>query len=63
MFLYHGDADMTVPIQNTQVTYEQLLANGASSDNLQMITLPGWDHGSAVEPYIEDVVKKLQQLR
>jgi pimeloyl-ACP methyl ester carboxylesterase len=63
MFMYHGDADLTVPISNSQSTYNKLISNGASPERLHLITLPGRDHSSGIEPYIEDIVKKLQELR
>lgn len=59
MFMYHGDADTTVPYQNSVDTYNTLIANGASTDILKFITLPGADHGSGVQPYIEDVLPKI----
>jgi pimeloyl-ACP methyl ester carboxylesterase len=62
VFLYHGEADVTVPFGNSQLTYETLLINGASTDNLQLITLPG-DHTTALEPYIVDIINKLQKLK
>jgi pimeloyl-ACP methyl ester carboxylesterase len=62
VFMYHGDADITVPVQNSQTTYDRLITNGASPENLQLITLPGKDHNTAITPYIEDVVKKLDSL-
>ena len=63
VFLYHGDADMVVPVQNSEQTYERLLANGTDPQHVELIIFPGHSHGSAIEPYIEDVVKKLQELR
>ena len=63
MFMYHGDADVTVPISNSQTTYNKLINNGASPSNLQLITLKGRDHSSGIEPYIEDLVNKLQALK
>ena len=63
IFLYHGDADTTVPLQNSQITYDKLLSNGASPENLQLITIPGGNHSSSVIPYLEDVIKKLQTLK
>lgn len=62
MYMYHGDADTTVPYANSQVVYEQLLANGASPDVVHFITLPGADHGSGLMPYIEDVIPKIMSL-
>jgi len=63
VFLYHGDADVTVPISNSQHTYDELIRQGADPTTLHLITLEGKDHSTAVEPYIEDIVRKLQELR
>lgn len=62
MYMYHGKSDVTVPYQNSVDTYEQLIANGASTSTLKFIELEG-DHGSAIQPYIEDFVPKLLALR
>ena len=62
IFLYHGDADLTVPLGNSQSVYQRLLDNGANATNIELIVLPG-DHTSAVGPYIEDIVKKLQEMK
>lgn len=61
VFMYHGDADTTVPFENSQTTYNKLLANGAGPEDLQLITIPG-DHNTALAPYIENVIEKLQSL-
>jgi len=63
IFMYHGDADEVVPVQNSQATYERLLNNGANPDNLELIILSGHNHGSGVVPYVEDVMKKLQEMK
>jgi len=63
VFLYHGDADVTVPLSNSQVTYEKLIDNGADPDNLKLIVLPGGDHTTAIQPYIKDVLEKLQGMK
>ena len=62
VFLYHGTADTTIPISNTQLTYNELINQGADPSQLEMITLEG-SHSSALEPYIEDLVKKLQEMK
>jgi pimeloyl-ACP methyl ester carboxylesterase len=59
MFMYHGNADTTVPYQNSIDTYNQLIANGASASIVTFTTLEGADHGSGVGPYIEDFVSRL----
>ena len=63
VFLYHGDADVTVPYQNTEVTYQAFLDNGASTETVHLITLPGRDHNNGVEPYVAEVVRKLQEMK
>lgn len=63
VYLYHGDADITVPFQNSVITYERFLANGASESVVEFITLPGATHATGVEPYMDDVIKKLQLLK
>lgn len=62
VFLYHGDADATVPFENTQITYDELIARGADPANLHLITLEGRDHASGLQPYIEDLVRKLELM-
>lgn len=62
VFLYHGTADVTVPYANTQITYEKLLSNGASTQTVKLIPLPGADHSTGVEPYLDDVIEKLQDF-
>lgn len=62
VFLYHGDVDTTVPYENSQATYEALLANGADPQTVTLTPLPG-DHGSAVVPYVVDVIKKLHEMK
>lgn len=62
VFLYHGDVDTTVPFENSQTTYEALLANGADPQTVTLTTLPG-DHSTAVAPYVVDVIKKLYEMK
>jgi pimeloyl-ACP methyl ester carboxylesterase len=63
MYMYHGDADTTVPYQNSEITYGKLIDNGADPEKLKLITLPGADHSTGIEPYIEDLIKRLQLLK
>ena len=62
IYMYHGDADITVPFENSVSTHNKLIANGANPEDVQLITIPGADHGTAVSPYIEDVLRKLDSL-
>lgn len=62
MFMYHGDADITVPYQNSVGVYAQLLANGASEDVVSFTTLPGGTHGTGISPYIEQFIGELVKM-
>jgi pimeloyl-ACP methyl ester carboxylesterase len=63
VYLYHGTADVTVPYENTQITYEKLIANGASTQIVKLIPLVNADHTTGVDPYLDDVIDKLQDLQ
>jgi hypothetical protein len=63
MFMYHGDADITVPYQNSVSTYNKLLANGASTELLKFKTLPGATHSTGVIPYLEDMIPTVLSLK
>lgn len=62
MYVYHGLEDSTVPYENSEATYQKLLSNGASADQLHLVPLQG-DHSSSVKPYIEDLVPRLMALK
>ena len=62
IYMYHGDADKSVPYQNSVSVYQQLLSNGASADILHLITLQGAGHSSGVEPYLDDVIQRILDL-
>lgn len=61
-YLYHGDADTFIPVQNSIDSREQLLENGADEDDLTLTIFPGEDHGGGTIPYAEDVALKLIEL-
>jgi pimeloyl-ACP methyl ester carboxylesterase len=63
MFLYHGDADTTVPFQNSVDTYNRLIANGTSTTILTLTPLAGKDHETGVQPYIEDIIPKILSMQ
>lgn len=63
MYMYHGDADVTVPYQNSIDTYNQFISNGASTNIVTFTPLPGGTHSSGVGPYIEDFMVKLFELK
>ena len=58
-YLYHGDADTFIPVQNSIDTYNKLMDNGTDEDLLELIIFEGADHPGGVIPYAEDVALKL----
>ena len=59
MHMYHGDEDVTVPFSNSQITYDKLIANGASTSVLTFTTLPGATHYTGIFPYLELILPQL----
>jgi pimeloyl-ACP methyl ester carboxylesterase len=48
--LYHGDADPLVAYINSKTAFDAMRARGAT--NVELVTLPGRDHGTAVQDYL-----------
>jgi pimeloyl-ACP methyl ester carboxylesterase len=63
IYFYHGDADETVPFNNSQITYQKLINNGTNPSLLTFITLAGRTHSSGAEPYFKDVIARLLKMR
>lgn len=61
MYMYHGDADVTVPYENSVQVYERFTASGSTS--IEFVTLPGADHTSGIGPYIESFFPVMLSLR
>lgn len=61
VYMYHGDADVTVPYSNSVATINKLKANGSTSVTLTVLT--GADHSSGVVPYIEQFLPILFDLK
>jgi pimeloyl-ACP methyl ester carboxylesterase len=59
MHMFHGSADTTVPHENSVVTYNKLIANGASTSVVTLTTLEGADHYTGVFPYIEKFIPQM----
>lgn len=62
VFMYHGDADVTVPYENSELAYETFLENGTPEGVISLTTLSG-DHNTAVIPYIVAVITKIQEMK
>jgi pimeloyl-ACP methyl ester carboxylesterase len=63
MYMYHGDADTTVPYENSVSTYNYFINHGTSADVVSFTTLYGADHGSGVIPYVESFIKIADGLK
>ena len=57
--LFHGDADITVPYQNSVVSYNHFLATGTSTEVMTFTTLPGATHGGGYVPFLEKFLNDL----
>jgi pimeloyl-ACP methyl ester carboxylesterase len=63
MYLYHGDADVTVPYQNSVTSYDQFIENGIDQSVVTFTTLEGGTHASGVLPYIQSFSAEMNRLR
>ena len=54
IYLCHGDADITIPYQNSVDTYNVFLALGSSPEIVTLTTFEGSDHYTGVIPYLEN---------
>ena len=63
MYMYHGDADITVPYQNSVDTYNKLISNGATTSVLTFTPFPGKTHGTGVVPYIQTFIPTMISLK
>ena len=63
MHIYHGNADDTVPYENSVSTYNQLITNGASETTVQLHILDGADHAGGIQPYLEEIIPRLLATR
>ena len=62
MYLYHGDEDITVPYENSVVTYDKMLTNGASPSVVTFTALTGEDHYTGGLPYFFELLELLDEL-
>ena len=62
MYLYHGDADITVPYQNTVDTYDVFLASGSPPEIIKLTTFEGSDHYTGFVPYLESFMNTIMKL-
>ena len=62
LFMYHGDADITVPYQNSVDVYNQFISNGASTEVVTFTTIEGGTHGTGLFPYLEELAGQLLKM-
>jgi pimeloyl-ACP methyl ester carboxylesterase len=63
IYFYHGDADETVPYNNSQLTFQKLLDNGTPQNLITFITLTGSTHSTGAVPYFQDVISRLLKMK
>ncbi len=63
MYLYHGDADVTVPFSNSITTYQNMVNLGAGANIVSLTTLDGEDHLSGGPAYFFEVVQLINSLK
>ena len=63
MFMFHGTADITVPFQNSQDTYNQMIELGASPSILTFTPIEGATHGSGIMPYLVSMMDSFRPLK
>jgi pimeloyl-ACP methyl ester carboxylesterase len=56
---FHGDADITVPYQNSVDSYDHFISTGSSPDVISLTTLPDATHGGGFIPYLELLLNDL----
>ena len=59
--MYHGDADVTVPYQNSVIALENLTSSGAVQ--IELITISGGDHATAGLPAIDGAIQWFYQMK
>lgn len=62
VYMYHGDADITVPYQNSVDVYNGFMDQGASPDIVTFTPIPEGTHYTGVGPYLESLAKTLVEL-
>lgn len=63
VFMYHGNADITVPFQNSVSSYNKYIENGASPNIVTFYTLEGATHTTGFFPYAEDFIPRMLDLK
>lgn len=63
MFMFHGNADVTVPYENSVEVYNHFIESGASADVVTFTVIEGGTHYSGFGPYILSLYTQLQELK
>jgi len=63
MYMYHGTQDVTVPYQNSDDVYNNMLSLGADANVVTFTPLEGHTHSTGFFPYFFDVLNKFDQLK
>ncbi|WP_422361623.1 alpha/beta hydrolase family protein [Reichenbachiella sp.] len=63
IFMYHCSADITVPYQNSQNTYNHLIDAGADESKVTFTTIDGATHNTGVAPFVIDFLSVFSDLK
>lgn len=63
VYMFHGDADITVPFRSSETTYDQFIENGASTNTITFTTLPGGTHFSGFGLYLFEFFDRISEMR
>ncbi|WP_161889470.1 alpha/beta hydrolase family protein [Pontibacter russatus] len=58
--LYHGTADDIVPFENSRITYDRFIAQGA--EQTELIPIEGGTHGSSFVPMLQTLIPWIQSF-
>lgn len=62
IYMYHGDADVTVPYSNSESVRAGFLQQGASENVVTLSAIIGANHNTGLLPYLLQLVSELQEL-
>lgn len=63
VYMYHGTADITVPYENSVVTYDKMIAGGASASVVTFTSLENGTHSTGIYPYVTGFVSIFEDLK
>ncbi len=62
LYMYHGDADITVPFENSVDVFDNFIEDGASTDIVTFTPLEGGTHFTGALPWLENIIIEIEAL-